>query len=97
LPVYFSGISMSEYVESRYALLILRQAMLSSDVVARKLLATLVTDLPPSRGTKYKARTKAMEAIRALSVSFEDYEWPPIIIWETAHEAAKEWCAEAGA
>jgi hypothetical protein len=90
--------SMSDYVEARYALLVLRQAYCSSDAVARDLMLKLVTDLCPhyipAPGPKGSKRTEALEALRSLALCFDHHVWPPAAYWESAHEAAQDWVSE---
>jgi hypothetical protein len=92
---------MSDYVEARYALLVLRQAYCSSDAVARDLMLKLVTDLCPhyipAPGPKGSKRTEALEALRSLALCFDHHVWPPAAYWESAHEAAQDWLVRQAA
>lgn len=88
---------MSEYVEARYALLIIEQALMSTDENAKDLIGRLVKDLSPSTipGAATKKRAQTLQAVRALALSFENHARPPAAYWETAQFAAQQWCKEA--
>ena len=59
---------MSEYVEARYAKLVLREARLAEDDVASKLINELLRDLKSFQGLN-SARVQAVTSIRQLSLS----------------------------
>jgi hypothetical protein len=89
---------MSDYVEARYAVIVLRQAHLSSDAAACDMVTKLIKDLCPhiipSPGPAGSKRVEALEAIRSLAVSFDHHVWPPASYWDIAHQAALDWCGE---
>jgi hypothetical protein len=92
---------MSDYVEARYALLVLRQAYSSNDAKARELILKLVTDLCPhyipAPTREGSTKTEAIEALRLLALCFDHHVWPPAAYWENAHEAAQGWAHVANA
>lgn len=92
---------MSDYVEARYALLVLRQAYSSNDVTARELIFKLVKDLCPhyipAPGLDGSKKTDAVEALRSLALCFDHHVWPPAAYWENAHEAVQDWVSVADA
>ena len=91
---------MSDYVEARYAVLVIRQAHTSKDWVALDLMSKLLGDLCPHimpDGPDGDSRIEALSAIRALALSFDHYVWPPTDHWENAHQAVQRWCDEATA
>jgi len=83
---------MSEYVEARYAKLVLREARLAEEDVASKLINELLRDLK-SFPDLNSARVQAVTSIRQLSLSLDRpqslhaREWAKmgsIIIWREA-------------
>jgi hypothetical protein len=85
---------MSDYVEARYALMVFRQANLSSTGVARALILDLVRDLDPNRQWTTR-RGPAVAALKTLMLIFEQGVWPPASAWDVAHEALQDWCANS--
>jgi hypothetical protein len=85
---------MSDYVEARYALLVLRQASLSGAKVSRALILDLISDLNPNREWTTK-RGPAVAALKTLALAFEQGGWPPDPTWQVAHKALEDWCNSA--
>ena len=85
---------MSDYVEARYALLVLRQASLSGAKVTRALILDLISDLNPNREWTTK-RGPAVAALKTLALAFEQGGWPPDPTWQVAHKALEDWCNSA--
>lgn len=85
---------MSEYVEARYAKLVLREARLAEEDVASKLINDLLHDLKAFQNLN-SARALAVTAIRRLSFSFNRPRSLPAPEWEAANQAAEAWCRNA--
>jgi len=91
---------MSDYVEARYALLIIEQAHNSGDAVARDLIEDLLRDLCPHavpNEPKESKRVKALQALRTLALGIRHFECLPAAYWQEALRTAGEWCNEAAA
>lgn len=85
---------MSEYVEARYAKLVLREACLAKEDEAAKLVNDLLRDL----GSLQKfnsARAQTLTSIRFLALSLDRPRFPHIREWELANRAAEIWCRNA--
>jgi len=85
---------MSEYVEARYARLVLREARVAKDEMASKLVNDLLHDLGSFR-TMNSARTQALTSIRTLALSLDHRRSLCIHEWEAADQAAEAWCQNA--
>jgi hypothetical protein len=82
---------MSEYVEARYAKLVLREARLAEEDLASKLINELLHDLKSFQNLN-SARAEAVTSIRQLSLSLDR---PQSREWEAADQAAEAWCRNA--
>jgi hypothetical protein len=88
----------SDFVEARYALQVLERARELTTATARDLTLTLAKDLSPPIIPTQPTRTpraRAVQAIRALALSFNHQRWPPRACWDTAQYTLEEWCREA--
>ena len=85
---------MSEYVEARYAKLVLREARLAEEDVASKLINELLHDLKLSQNLN-SARAQAVTSIRQLSLSLDRSQSLHTREWEAANQAAEAWCRNA--
>jgi hypothetical protein len=85
---------MSDYVEARYAKLVLREARVAKDEVASKLVNDLLRDLG-SFQTMNSARAQALTSIRVLALSLDHRQPFCIREWEAADQAAEAWCQNA--
>jgi hypothetical protein len=85
---------MSEYVESRYAKLVLAEARLADEKVASRLINELVRDLGRSHGLS-AAGEQAVTSIRLLAVSFDHPQFLHVREWDVADQAAEAWCRNA--
>ena len=85
---------MSEYVEARYAKLVLREARVAEDDLASRLVNELLRDLS-SRQKLNPARAQALTSIRALALSLGQPQSPHVSEWEAALQAAEAWCQNA--
>ena len=85
---------MSEYVEARYAKLVLREARLAEENVAAKLINELVHDLKPFHNLN-SARAQAVTSIRQLALSLDTPQSLLARDWEAADQAAEVWCRNA--
>jgi hypothetical protein len=86
--------SMSEYVEARYAKLILDEARLAEQDVASKLIKDLLRDLG-SRQRLNCASTQTLTSIRLLALSLDDGQSLHVREWDAANRAAEAWCQSA--
>jgi hypothetical protein len=87
---------MSEYVEARYAKLVLREARLAEEDVASKLINELLHDLKSFQNLN-SARLQVLTSIRQLLLSL-DRPRPQSLHardWEAADQAAEAWCRNA--
>jgi hypothetical protein len=82
---------MSEYVEARYAKLVLREARLAGEDVASKLINDLLHDLKSFQNLN-SARAQAVTSIRQLSLSLDRPQSLHAREWEAADQAAEAWC-----
>jgi hypothetical protein len=85
---------MSEYVEARYAKLILDEARLAEQDVASKLIKDLLRDLG-SRQRLNCASTQTLTSIRLLALSLDDGQSLHVREWDAANRAAEAWCQSA--
>ena len=85
---------MSEYVEARYAKLVLREAEVAKDDVASKLVNDLLRDLKSPQRLN-SARAQALTSIRVLAHKLYQPHSFRVREWEAAHQAAEEWCQNA--
>jgi hypothetical protein len=85
---------MSEYVEARYAKLMLREANTAAEGEAAKLVNTLLHDLGTNEKSDF-ARAQALASIRLLARSLDHPRKLPLYEWETANQAAEAWCKGA--
>jgi hypothetical protein len=86
--------SMSEYVEARYAKLVLREARLAKEDVASKLINDLLHDLKSFQNLN-SARAQALTSIRLLALCLDRPQSPRAHEWEAADQAAEAWCRNA--
>lgn len=84
---------MSEYVEARYAKLVLQEARTANEVEASRLVNDLLRDLSPPR-TSNVARAQALTSIRVLALSL-DQPQSHLREWEAADQATEAWCHNA--
>jgi len=87
-------LEMSEYVEARYAKLVLREARLANEDMASKLVNDLLRDLG-SLQRPNTARAQAVTSIRLLALSLDQPHTPHVREWEAAYQAAEAWCQNA--
>ena len=85
---------MSEYVEARYAKLILREARLVDEAQASRLVNDLLRDLKPVRPFN-DARAQALTSLRVLALSLEHPQSRVLHEWEAADQATEAWCRNA--
>jgi hypothetical protein len=85
---------MSEYVEARYAKLVLREARLAEEDLASKLIDELLHDLKSFQNLS-SARAQAVTSIRQLSLSLDRPQSLHAREWEAADQAAEAWCRNA--
>jgi hypothetical protein len=85
---------MSEYVESRYAKQVLREARLAEEDVAFRLVNELLRDLG-SHQKLSPARAQALTSIRSLALSLDQTQSPHAREWDAADQAAEAWCQNA--
>jgi hypothetical protein len=83
---------MSEYVEARYAKLVLREARMATGDVASRLLNELLRDLNSPQKLN-SPRGQALVSIRLLALSLDSPR--SIHEWEAADRAAEAWCQNA--
>jgi hypothetical protein len=86
---------MSEYVEARYAKLVLREARQAKEDVASRLVNDLLRDLASSEVLDPPRRAQALMSIRLLALSLDHPLSPHFREWEAAHQAAEAWCQNA--
>ena len=87
-------LEMSEYVEARYAKLVLREARLANEDTASKLVNGLLRDLG-SLQRPNSARAQAVTSIRLLALSLDQPHVLHVREWEAAYQAAEAWCQNA--
>lgn len=84
---------MSDFVEARYAVIVLRQAEISSAEVAGEMILRLASDL--EFGSKsvlgHTSRAAAVKAIKTLARDFQRSGRPSGALWSDAHAAALAW------
>jgi DNA-binding transcriptional regulator YiaG len=85
---------MSEYVEARYAKLVLREAEVAKDDVASKLVNDLLHDLNSPQQLN-SARAQALTSIRVLAHRLHQPHSFHVREWEAALQAAEDWCQNA--
>ena len=85
---------MSEYVEARYAKLVLREARLAEEDVASKLINELLHDLKSFQNLN-AACARAVTSMRQLSLSLDQPQSLHAREWEAADQAAEAWCRSA--
>jgi hypothetical protein len=85
---------MSEYVEARYAKLVLQEARTVDEAEASRLVNELLRDLSPPRMSN-AARAQAMTSIRVLALSLDQPESRHLHEWEAANQATEAWCHNA--
>jgi hypothetical protein len=85
---------MSEYVESRYAKLVLADARLAGEEVASRLINDLLHDLG-SLGRLNSVRDQALTSIRLLALSLNQPQCLHVREWHAADQAAEAWCRNA--
>jgi hypothetical protein len=85
---------MSEYVESRYARMVLQEARVAQEEVASRLVNDLLRDLG-SFQTLSSARAQAVTSIRLLALSLDQPQSPHLREWDAADQAAEAWCQNA--
>jgi hypothetical protein len=88
------ALCMSEYVESRYAKLVLQEARLAEEDVASRLVNQLLRDLGSPQGLN-SARTQALTSIRSLARSLDQPRSRHAREWDAADQAAEAWCQNA--
>jgi hypothetical protein len=85
---------MSEYVEARYAKLILDEARLAEQDVASKLIKDLLRDLSSLQRLNC-ASAQTLTSIRMLALSLDDGRSLHVHEWDAANRAAEAWCQSA--
>jgi len=85
---------MSEYVEARYARLMLREARLADQDVACKLINDLLRDLS-SLPKSNCASAQTLTSLRLLALSLDDARSLHIREWDAANQAAEAWFESA--
>ena len=86
---------MSEYVESRYARLVLAEARLADEQVASRLVNELVRDLGRPANYLSASGKQALTSIRMLALSFDRPQLLHVREWDAADQAAEDWCRSA--
>jgi hypothetical protein len=94
MATFAREVSMSEYVEARYARLVLREARLAEEEVASKLINELLHDLKSFQNLN-SARTQAVTSIRQLALNLDRPQSLHARDWEAADQAAEAWCRNA--
>jgi hypothetical protein len=85
---------MSEYVEARYAKLMLQEANAETEGEAAKLVNELLQDLgSPERLNS--TRAQALASIRSLALSLDCVQDTHSREWDAANQAAEAWCKNA--
>ena len=85
---------MSEYVESRYAKLVLQQARLANEDVVFRLVNDLLRDLGRLQSLS-SARAQALTSIRSLAFRLDHHQSLQAREWDAADQAAEAWCQDA--
>lgn len=85
---------MSEYVEARYARLMLRDLQAARQDEATKRLSDLLRDLGSPRRVS-SAGAKALSSIRLLAQSLDRARSLDVQAWDAANQAAEAWCQSA--
>lgn len=85
---------MSEYVEARYAKLMLQEANTATEGEAAKLVNELLHDLGSFERLN-SARAQALASIRLLALSLDRPRKLHVREWEAANQAAEVWCKNA--
>jgi hypothetical protein len=85
---------MSEYVESRYAKLVLAEARGAEEKVASRLVNELIRDLGSPQGLN-SAREQALTSIRSLALCLDQPQFAHVREWDAADQAAETWCKKA--
>jgi hypothetical protein len=85
---------MSEYVESRYAKLVLREARLAKEEVASRLVNDLLRDLGSLQRLN-PARAQALTSLRSLALNLDQPQSLHVREWDAADQAAEAWCRNA--
>jgi hypothetical protein len=85
---------MSEYVEARYAKLMLQEARLANEAEASKLVKDLLRDLSPVQRMN-AARAQALTSMRVLALSLDQPQTLHVHEWEAADQATEAWCQNA--
>jgi hypothetical protein len=90
---------MIDFVEARYAVIVLRQAELCSAEVARDMIVGLARDLDFSSdpAIAHARRAAAVKAINTLARDFDRSKRPSAARWSAAYSAALAWCEAARA
>ena len=85
---------MSDYVEARYAKLVLQEARLAREDVASKLVNDLLRDLGSLQKSN-AARARALTSIHSLALSLDHLQSLHFRDWDAADQAAEAWCQNA--
>jgi hypothetical protein len=85
---------MSDYVEARYAKLVLREARLAEEDIASRLVNELLHDLGSLRESN-AARARALTSIHLLALSLDYPQSRHIREWDAADQATEAWCQNA--
>jgi hypothetical protein len=85
---------MSEYVEARYARLILRDLHAATQDEAARRLSDLLRDIGSPRRLS-SAGAEALTSIRLLALSLDCPQSLDVQAWEAANQAAEAWCRSA--
>ena len=85
---------MSEYVEARYAKLVLCEARVAKDDVASQLVNDLLRDLNSPQELN-PARARAVTSIRVLAHRLRQPHSLLVREWEAEYQAADAWCQNA--
>jgi hypothetical protein len=86
---------MSEYVEARYAKLVLREARLADQDAACKLINDLLRDLS-SLQTLNCSSARTLTSLRSLALSLDRSQSLHVLDeWDAANQAAEAWCKSA--
>ena len=85
---------MSDYVEARYAKLVLQEARLAKEDIASKLVNKLLHDLGSLQESN-AARKQALTSIHLLALSLDHPQSRHIREWNAADQAAEAWCQNA--
>jgi hypothetical protein len=88
------GLRMSEYVESRYAKLVLQEARQAKEDVAFRLVNDLLRDLGCLQRLS-SARAQALTSIRSLAHSLDQPQSLQAREWDAANQATEAWCRDA--